>query len=64
MGLNTRSLPTLPPGQTAALPLSLFPLRSGVQRVSGLQIVDPQQQTVFKFSNIAEIFVASHCTSR
>mgnify|MGYP001025601624 FL=1 len=59
-GVFSRALTPLAPQAKALVPLTLFPLRAGVQQITGLRVVDQQQAITHDFDNVMAVFVVGN----
>jgi hypothetical protein len=59
-GLFSRALTPIAPHSKALVPLTLFPLRVGIQHITGLRVVDQLQGITYDFDNLMQVYVASN----
>jgi hypothetical protein len=47
----------LDPGATSTVSLSLFPIKPGVHKITGIRIVDELTQKNYDFTDVIDVFV-------
>lgn len=58
-GISGQSLGKLSPLQSKSFPLTLFPLKPGVQKITGIRFVDVLCDKRYDFDNLLQIYVSS-----
>ncbi len=56
-GISGQQIGKIIPGNTKSIPLTLFPTQPGVQKISGIQIIDESTQKKFDFQDVLHVFV-------
>jgi len=56
-GISGMNLGHLPQGATKKVPLTLFPLKPGIQKITGIRISELQTERKFDFDDLMDIFV-------
>jgi len=57
-GISGLNLGQLQQNATKTVPLTLFPLKLGVQKITGIRVVETQTDKKYDFDNIVDVFVA------
>ncbi|XP_042206519.1 trafficking protein particle complex subunit 13-like isoform X2 [Homarus americanus] len=58
-GVSSRSLPSLQPGQSTNLSLSLVPLQTGLQTIAGVRLTDTFLKRTYNYENLAQVFITN-----
>ncbi len=58
-GVSGQHLGLIAPSTSKIIPITLFPLKLGVQKVNGLQIAEMQSDRKYDFDNITSVMVVS-----
>lgn len=58
-GVSSHSLPSLQPGQSTNLSLSLVPLQTGLQTIAGVRLTDTFLKRTYNYENLAQVFITN-----
>jgi len=58
-GISGQHLEKIDPGKEISVPLTLFPIRPGVQKISGLKVTDRSTEKTYEFKDIVDVFIES-----
>ncbi|XP_050699309.1 trafficking protein particle complex subunit 13-like [Eriocheir sinensis] len=61
-GVSSKSLPSLPPGQSISLSLPLVPLQTGLQTIAGIRLTDTFLKRAYNYENLAQVFITNEKT--
>jgi len=56
-GLSGQTICSLQAGGTMALTLNLFPIKPGVQKITGIRVIDNQTAKTYDFNDFLDVFV-------
>eukprot|EP01103_Thecamoeba_quadrilineata_P014329 TRINITY_DN4242_c0_g1_i1.p1 TRINITY_DN4242_c0_g1~~TRINITY_DN4242_c0_g1_i1.p1 ORF type:complete len:402 (+),score=83.86 TRINITY_DN4242_c0_g1_i1:87-1208(+) len=56
-GLSGKSLGQLSQSEIKKIPLTLFPVKPGVQKITGIKIVDMQTGSFYEFDDLVDVYV-------
>eukprot|EP01098_Paradermamoeba_levis_P003545 TRINITY_DN1598_c0_g1_i1.p1 TRINITY_DN1598_c0_g1~~TRINITY_DN1598_c0_g1_i1.p1 ORF type:complete len:336 (-),score=85.47 TRINITY_DN1598_c0_g1_i1:200-1207(-) len=59
-GFSGQSLGQIHPNSSKSIPLTLFPIQPGVQKITGIQVVESTNDKRFDFDNFLDVFVESN----
>jgi len=59
-GVCTRNLGTFRPHSSQSITIRLLPIEPGMQKVTGLQLIDVLTEQVHEIGSLADVFVLHH----